>query len=423
MTPRPGRGNAHTVGPGAASWLNRHRLAHRLSDAVGTLSRPPAPPAYLVDLDAFEANADDLVRRAGGTPIRVATKSLRVPDLIRRALARPGFRGVLAYTLREALWLHRHGVSDDIVLGYPTTDREALRQLTRDERAASAITVMVDDPAQLDLLEQARAGSSGPPVRIALDVDAALQVGPVHLGPRRSPVRDTAAAVALAREVTARDGFVLDGVMTYEGQVAGVPDAVPGHRARSAAVRGIKAASVRQLARRRRAIAEALAQEGLARLRFWNAGGTGSLELSAADPAVTEVTAGSGLLVPTLFDHYRAFSARPAAFLGFPVVRRPGPGRVTVAGGGLIASGPPGADRVPTPWAPPGLRLAPLEGAGEVQTPLSGTDADLLALGDWVWFRHAKAGEPAEHVRSVHLVRGRSVEATEPTYRGVDDPW
>jgi D-serine deaminase-like pyridoxal phosphate-dependent protein len=376
-----------------------------------------------VDLDAFEANADDLVRRAGGTPIRVATKSLRVPELIRRALARPGFRGVLAYTLREALWLHRHGVSDDIVLGYPTTDREALRQLTRDERAASGITVMVDDPAQLDLLEQARAGSSGPPVRIALDVDAALQVGPVHLGPRRSPVRDTTAAVALAREVTARDGFVLDGVMTYEGQVAGVPDAVPGHRARSTAVRAIKAASVRQLALRRRAIAEALAQEGLAPLRFWNAGGTGSLELSAADPAVTEVTAGSGLLVPTLFDHYRAFSARPAAFLGFPVVRRPGPGRVTVAGGGLIASGPAGADRVPTPWAPPGLRLAPLEGAGEVQTPLSGTDADLLALGDWVWFRHAKAGEPAEHVRSVHLVRGRSVVATTPTYRGVDDPW
>jgi D-serine deaminase-like pyridoxal phosphate-dependent protein len=423
VTPPPARGNARTVGPGAASWLNRHRLARRLSDAVDGLSPQPAPPAYLVDLDAFEANADDLVRRAGGTPIRVATKSLRVPDLIRRALARPGFRGVLAYTLREALWLHRHGVSDDIVLGYPSTDRESLAQLALDETAAAAITVMVDDPAQLDLLEQARAGSSGPPVRVAVDVDAALHVGPVHLGPRRSPVRDAAAVVALAREVTARREFVLDGVMTYEGQVAGVPDAVPGHRARSVAVRGIKAASLHQLTRRRHEISQALAEAGHGELRFWNAGGTGSLGASADDPVVTEVTAGSGLLVPTLFDHYRAFSARPAAFLGFPVVRRPGPGRVTVAGGGLIASGPAGADRLPTPWAPPGLRLDPLEGAGEVQTPLAGTDADLLALGDWVWFRHAKAGEPAEHVRSVHLVRGRSVVATVPSYRGVDDPW
>ena len=91
--------------------------------------RPLATPLMVVDLDAFDANARDLARRAGGKPIRVASKSLRVPALIARALAAPGFHGVLGYTLREALWLERQQVSDDIVIAYPTVDRAALAEL------------------------------------------------------------------------------------------------------------------------------------------------------------------------------------------------------------------------------------------------------------------------------------------------------
>jgi hypothetical protein len=63
--------------------------------------------------------------------------------------------------------------------------------------------------------------------------------------------------------------------MTYEGQVAGVPDHAPGHRARALAVRRVKSAAVHQLALRRRDLAAALRE--VADLRFWNAGGTGSL--------------------------------------------------------------------------------------------------------------------------------------------------
>ena len=402
----------------------RHRLASRLSAAVGG---PAAGPVVVVDLDAFEANAADLVRRAGGVPIRVASKSLRVPDLIGRALDVPGFRGVLAYTLAEALWLHDQGVCDDVVLGYPTVDAAGLRRLCADEAAAAAVTLMVDDTAQLDVVDAYRpAGPDGPdgprlPVRVAIDVDAGLHLGRAGLGPRRSPVRDAAAALRLAQAVRDRPGFRLVGVMTYEGQVAGVPDEVPGHRARSGAVRVMKAASQRQLRSRRSAVAAAL--RPVAQLELWNAGGSGSLETSAADPVVTEVTAGSGLLVPALFDHYRAFTPRPAMFFGLPVVRRPGPDCVTVAGGGLVASGPAGADRLPVPWAPPGLRLTVTEGAGEVQTPLVGHAASSLRIGDLVWFRHAKSGELAEHVRTVHLVRGRRVEAKVPTYRGMGQNW
>jgi D-serine deaminase-like pyridoxal phosphate-dependent protein len=397
----------------------RHRLHARLGRAVTSLPVQPPTPTYVVDLEAFDANAADLVRRAAGTPVRVASKSLRVPALLRRALARPGFHGVLAYTLREALWLVEDGVTDDVLLGYPSVDAEALRLLTGSPTALAAVTLVVDDEAHLDLVDSVR--SSRAPVRVAIDVDAGLHVGPVHLGVARSPLRDTAQVVGLAREVVRRDGFTLVGVLTYEAQVAGVPDDVPGERLRSAVVRQLKAASLPQLAERRRRVAATLAD--LAPLQLWNAGGSGSVETSAADPTVSEVSAGSGLLVPALFDHYRSFTPRPAAFVGLRVVRRPTAGVATVAGGGLIASGAPGADRSPVPWAPPGLRLTGREGAGEVQTPLTGPGAAGLRIGDLVWFRHAKAGEVAEHVEVAHLVEGDRVADVVPTYRGGGHAW
>jgi D-serine deaminase-like pyridoxal phosphate-dependent protein len=397
--------------------LDRNRLWSRLSAAVAAHTEPLPTPLMVVDLDAFDANADDLARRAGGTPIRVASKSVRVPDLIARALAHPGFDGVLAYTVAEALWLEQAGISDDIVIAYPSVDRGALARLVASPTATERITLMVDAVEQLDVVDAVRTlGAGSPEVRVALDIDAGLHLPGAHLGPKRSPLSDTDAVLALAHEIVARPGFRLVGAMTYEGQVAGLADDIPGQGARSFAVRRVKAASVSQLARRRARIVAAL--RGLTRLEFWNAGGSGSLETSAADPVVTEVTAGSGLLVPTLFDHYRSFTPRPAAYFGLPVTRRPGPGMVTVHGGGLIASGAAGADRLPTPWAPAGLALTALEGAGEVQTPLTGQAADRLRIGDLVWFRHTKSGEPFEHTPTVHLLAGDTLVGAATTYRG-----
>lgn len=403
--------------------LDRDALAQRLSAAVRQLD--PAPgPRYVVDLDAFDANAEDLRRRARGTPIRVASKSVRVPALLRRVLALEGFHGVLGYTLAEALHLHATGVCDDIVLGYPTVDEASLAALLQDETAAAAITLMTDDPAHLDVVDRVRASLPGQPtttVRVAIDVDAGLRLGAAaHVGPKRSPLFEVADVVRFADHVIGRSGFALVGVMTYEGQVAGVPDTVPGQRAKSAVVRRLKNASVTRLDERRRVLAAALADR--VALEFWNSGGTGSIETSTVAP-VTEVAAGSGLLVPHLFDHFASFRPRPAAYLGFPVVRRPNASTATVAGGGLIASGATGKDRLPVPWAPSGLQLTGLEGAGEVQTPLTGAGAALLRIGDLVWFRHGKAGEPAEHVQQAHLVTGADVTASVPTYRGLGHCW
>lgn len=388
----------------------------RLSAATAGL---PAP-LVVVDLDALDANAADLARRAGGVPVRVASKSVRVRWVLDRVLARPGFAGVMAYSLREALWLVSHGARD-VLVGYPTVDTGALALLGEDPVAAATITLMADDVAQVALAARA-AACGGQQLQVCLDVDASLRVDvgrfAAHLGVRRSPVRQPAQAAALAALTTAYDGVAVRGVMFYEAQVAGLPDSGWG-------VRLVKGASVADLVRRRARVVDAVQQAIGRPLELVNSGGTGSVESTVSDPVVTEVTAGSGLFAPTLFDRYRSFTPRPAAYFGLDVVRRPGPGYVTAFGGGYLASGPPDRSRQPHP-VDPRLRLTRREGAGEVQTPLHvarrgghlGVADTGSAVGDRVWFRHAKAGEVMERFAEVHLIRGDRVLTTVPTYRG-----
>jgi D-serine deaminase-like pyridoxal phosphate-dependent protein len=387
----------------------------RLNAATSELE----PPFAVVDMAAFRTNAADMTRRAGGTPIRLASKSVRCRRLITDTIGLDGFRGLLAFTLPEALWLANCRITDDIVVAYPTADQAALASLASHPRAAMAITVMVDSVEHLDLISRAAATVTDPhPVRVAIDIDAGYQAlgGRLRAGARRSPVRAPAQAAALAREIAARPGLRLTGLMAYEAQIAGVGDNPPRRPVYARTVRAMQRRSAAELAARRAAIVAAVRE--VTPIEFVNGGGTGSIAATAAEPAVTEIGAGSGLYQPTLFDAYRSFSGRPAALFALPVVRRPGPGVVTVLGGGYLASGPGSASRLPLPYLPRGLRLDRNEGAGEVQTPLLGAAADALRIGDRVWFRHAKAGELCERFSELHLVDGSAVTATVPTYRG-----
>ncbi|MFJ2161861.1 MULTISPECIES: amino acid deaminase/aldolase [unclassified Streptomyces] len=374
-------------------------------------------PVAIVDLDAFDANADDLVRRAGGKPVRVASKSVRCRTLLERVLARDGFAGLMSFTLAESLWLARSGF-DDVLLAYPSADRAAFAELANDPKLAAAVTVMIDDPAQLKLIDDARDGGREV-VRVCLELDTALRMlgGRIRVGALRSPLRSPAQLADIARTVNRRPGFKVVGIMAYEGHIAGVGDSVAGRPFRSRAIRLMQATAKRELAERRAEVVRAV-RAVVPDLEFVNGGGTGSVQHTAAEDAVTEIAAGSGLYVPRLFDNYTSFTGRPAALFAMPVVRRPGVGVVTVLGGGYPASGAPGPDRLPVPYLPEGLRYDPQEGPGEVQTPLLGSPADDLLIGDKVWFRHAKAGELCERFDTLHLIEGDTVTSTVPTYRG-----
>jgi D-serine deaminase-like pyridoxal phosphate-dependent protein len=390
------------------------------------------PPFAVVDLDALDSNGESMITRANGLPIRLATKSIRCRAITNRALRHSalrqaqgaysqaqdsglkapgaythgGFEGVLAYSLAEAIWLARSGISD-VLLAYPTVDRSALADLANDDQLRESIMIMVDSVKHCELI--ANMAVAGQPIKICMDVDASLRVGPLHLGARRSPVHTPAQAYALAAEITKRPQLSLTGLMFYDAQIAGLPDS-------SAAVRVVKNLSARELLQRRAEVVEAVRK--FADLKLINGGGTGSLHIVSQDHHLTELAGGSGLYGPTLFDHYRSFRPTPAAFFVSPVVRKPSPRHAVVYSGGYIASGPPGWSRQPLPWMPRDLGLLRTEGAEEVQTPLRGAAAATLQVGDQVWFRHAKAGELCERFDLLHLVQGDQIVDEVPTYRG-----
>lgn len=392
-------------------------IDHQRMEVLSRATAQLTPPYGVLDHDALLANAADLTRRAKGKPIRLASKSVRSRQVMRQVLALPGFSGVLAFTLPEALWLADgdHPISEDIVVGYPSVDADALARLATDHTLAQRVTVMVDSTDHLRFIAD-HLPANAAPIRVCLDLDAPLRLagGHIHLGARRSPVHAPDDAGALARAVAADPRFVLVGLMAYEGLIAGIGD--NGEGLRRFAVRQVQSMSAHELLERRaRAVA---AVRDVAPLEFVNGSGTGSIEFTAAEDAVTEVAVGSGLFAPHIFDHYTRFTPQPAAFFALSVVRRPSPKFATVLGGGWIASGAAGPDRLPQPVWPPSLSLTATEGAGEVQTPLTGKGVRGLKIGDRVWFRHAKAGELCEHVDHLHIVSGKAISVTVPTYRG-----
>ena len=379
---------------------------HHLHAATAELD----PPLAALDLTALERNAADLVRRANGTAIRVASKSVRCRAVLERVLgdeltARGGFAGIMAYSLREAIWLARLGARD-VLLGYPVLDRAGLAELAAAPNLLAAITLMIDDVAQLELT-RAALGTDLVHPRVCLDVDAALRIGPLHLGARRSPVRSPEQAGELAAEALRR-GFDVVGVMTYESQIAGLPDSNP-------AVRVVKRLSAIEIGRRRTRVLDAV-RAVTGPLEIVNSGGTGSIEVSITGP---DRHRGDR--------RFRSLCADPVRSLPLvhpaprAVLRHPGPAQTRPEHrhrlrGRLHRVRPRGSQ----PGARSGLarraETARLRRRGRGPDPLAGGAE--LEIGDRVWFRHAKAGELCERFTEIHMVDESGARTTVPTYRG-----
>ena len=343
-----------------------------------------APFAFL-DLDAVWANAADMLRRSRGKPIRIASTAIRSRSVLERLLdLDPGFQGALTFSLAETIWLWERGLRD-LVVAYPTADRACLTRLARitSEDPEEAPVVTVDSTDHLDLIEEA-ATSFVAPIRVAIDVDLSWRPlgGLLKLGRRTSPVRTADEAVALAQEIDRRERTKLVGVIAYEAQIAGIGDDVPGKAINNLITRRMQAASAKDVEERRAEIVAALSE--VAPLEFVDGGGTGSIDRTASEWAVTEIGAGSGFYAPVRFDHYRSFRPRPAAMFALPVTS--------------------------------GTGIAPDAGNARRVLPRSGSEP--LGVGDRAYFRPLVAGELCERFDRLLLVTGTTIRDEVPTYRG-----
>jgi len=373
-------------------------------------------PYAVLDLELLRQNIAINTARANGKLIRIASKSIRSVEVMRMVLeSDASYQGVMTYHGREVLELAKLGF-DDLLMGYPVVDAKLLDALAGLVKGGHTICLMVDSEEHLQLVEAA-GQKAGVQIPVCLDLDLSDNYPGLRFGVWRSSIT-TNNILEERLDLIDRLNFIkLDGLMGYEAQVAGVGDRMPGERIKNVLVRGLQGRSLKNIARRR-AAAGALIQERGHQLRFVNGGGTGSLETTAEEPSVTEVTVGSGFYNPHLFDYYRNFELQPALFYGVPIVRQPAPGVYTCHGGGFIASGGIHASKAPVVHLPASGKLDVLEGAGEVQTPVRFSDLqEPLALGDPIYLRHAKAGELCERFEELHCMDGGELRRVK-TYRG-----
>ena len=379
-------------------------------------------PLAFVDLEKFDQNVAYVAstQKHTGKTIRVHSKSIRCVALLRRIFERGGeaFQGVMTFTTEETAFLAERGF-DDFILSYPTVQPSDLDLLVDLTRAGKEVSLVVDSVDHLRSLSEA-GERAGVILKACMEVDMSYRPlkTSLHLGVRRSPIRSIEEALHLARQSERYPGVSIDSIMGYEAHIAGLNDNLPDARVKNRLLRALKKASVRELTERRGNVVDRLRQEGL-EIRVVNGGGSGSLVSTGKDSSVTEVTAGSAFYGPGMFRHFKEVSFVPSAFFALQIVRRPARDIVTCHGGGYVASGPAGEDRLPVPVLPRGCAFLPFEGAGEVQTPLRlSKECPEVDLGDPIFFQHAKAGELGERFNAFSLVQGDRVVDEVKTYRG-----
>ncbi len=391
---------------------------------LAELVRDEPLPTMVVDLDVLDANVARLseVAKRHGKNLRVASKSVRVPDLLKRILAVGGehFRGLMCFSVPEARLLASEGF-DDLLVAYPTVQRSDLDVARAMAAEGKTVTLMVDSATHVAMLADywAESGEKSP-LRVCIDHDMSWRPGKLHIGAQRSPIRATDDFEQLLDEILSRQELRLSGVMGYEAQIAGVGDENPFAPLLNPAKKLIKTQSVKDVAAKRRAAAELLVRRGV-KIDFFNGGGTGSIRSTSDEDWVTEVTAGSGFLQSHLFDYYADNQNQPAFCFALQVTRIPQSDRITCQSGGFIASGTNDADKSPVPFLPAGLKPDKVEGFGEVQTPLSVPKAmrGSLKPGDPVFFRPSKAGEIAERFNDYLLIENGEKVGRARTYRGL----
>jgi D-serine deaminase-like pyridoxal phosphate-dependent protein len=384
-------------------------------DYRSIFQRQKLPLAY-VDLDLLDQNAADIAKRAGGKKIRIASKSIRCRAVIERILASDSvYQGIMSFTADEALHLLEQGI-DDILIAYPVVHIPHIQALGKKVQKGARVYLMVDRNEHIDIIGEALR-ESGFKMPICIDIDMSVDLPGIHFGVWRSSIRSMSNLKAVVEYAKQSDAVEIRGLMGYEAQIAGMGDQVDGKFLMNKIIKGLKAYSIPKIAKFRAEAVDHLRAEGV-ELDLVNGGGTGSMDSTTAEAAVTEITVGSGFFNSHLFDNYSQFKLRPAAGFALPITRLPRPNTYTCLGGGYIASGGIDATKAPKPYLPPGASLIDQEGAGEVQTPVEYNGDEQLSIGDPIFMRHSKAGELCERFNELYFIGAGRILDKVPTYRG-----
>lgn len=375
----------------------------------------PKPCAYL-HVESLENNIKSILQMSGDKKIRIASKSIRSVAVLKMIMEySERFQGVMCFTADEALYLHEQDF-DDLFIAYPIWDETQLRKICQLVKNGAIITVTIDSTEHLQHLERIAKDENGS-FLVAIDIDLSTQFPGLHFGVYRSPLRTVTDVMALIKQINQSSYVKLDGLIGYEAQIAGVVDKAPKQQMKNNLVHLLKRRSIKEIKQKRSAIMKALQNEGVF-VRFFNGGGTGSMLTTQEEEAVTELTVGSGFYNSHLFDKYTSFQLAPAVGFAIEITRKPKENIYTCLGGGYVASGAAGKDKLPEIYLPKGAKLTVNEGAGEVQTPVIYKGPIPLQLGDPIILRHSKAGELCERFHYLHIIKGNRVIDQYTTYRG-----
>jgi D-serine deaminase-like pyridoxal phosphate-dependent protein len=390
-----------------------------------TLISRESLPAMIVDLDCLDHNIETISKKINpyGKNIRIATKSIRVPDIIRYIQKKGGdrFNSLMCYSLKEAEFLSSLGF-DDLLIAYPTfsfNDIEIFFSLTQEGKNVILMVDCLDHIRSIDKFWARFKTENTFKAKVCIDVDMSWRPVGLHLGVYRSPVRSLDDFRSLFKKINEFDNLELTGVMGYEAQVAGMGERNPFSNMINPIKQFIKYRSVKVVKKKRQYISEYLNSINYLP-KFFNGGGTGSLLSTVKESWITEVTVGSGFLQSHLFDYYKENTGVPAFCFALQVTRMPQDGYYTCKSGGFIASGETSLDKSPLPFIPEAMETVGNEGFGEVQTPVKYRGKEEIQLGDPLFFRPSKAGEIAEHFREYVLIRGGEIIDRVPTYRGLE---
>lgn len=369
-------------------------------------------PLVICDLDAFNQNLERIGKylRKTKKKLRLCTKSVRVPELVSKVEKEDFVNGIFTYNSAEALFYAENYKIKDILLGYPTMSKVDVEELCQAAKIDGIrITVMVDDDRHINLLDEL-ANKYNVEFDTLIEIDVADKLLGRNVGVYRSPIRKPEFAVNLARNISKKNNLHFRGIMGYEAQNASIGDD-------KMLLRFAKKRSRIHVNLWRQTVVDALKHAGF-QPEVVNGGGSGCYQETATEPSITEIGIGSLLFKSHIFDTINSLNEYvPSLFFVLQIVRKPQDNIATAFSGGYVSSGSVRA--MPIPVIPNNLKISKDEGFGEVQTPFIFDPKRIeLNLGDPIFCRFGKAGEPLEHFNEIQVYSKGEIIDKYKTYRG-----